>query len=105
MGILLDLNSHGIDAEHERFEGAADLGHVACGLNDTRLKSGRVCHLEHRVDVIQILLPQAKDLDRLRVHGGEVNRGPTGPKEDVTAIGRVQLVPRGHYVDGVHIIM
>ena len=85
-------NGDAIDTKHERRQGGLDAGYVADGVYDAYLQGGSVCDFEQRIDVVDIDLPEPKDLDLFRVQGRDINGCLTRAKQERVVI-VIQFIP------------
>lgn len=60
-------DGHEVDREHESLDALRGLFYVGASLNDLCLNSRNVGYLEQGVDVVDVDLPELKDVDRARM--------------------------------------
>ncbi len=81
-----------INAEHQCFQGRADIGNISSSINDTCLKCWCMYDFEQRVYVLEVDLPELEYMSLIWMQGCKVNIGIARTEEEVF-IAKEDFVP------------
>lgn len=100
------MNSHGVDSKHESLEHRADFLKVADSLDNAWLKCRSVGYFQQWVDIVEVNLPEPKDLNGLRLQAGNVDDCFADTEQDLVVI-FVYFIPclsSGYFANMVYFV-